>query len=711
MRNSKTQDLHKCISKWLILIITFTVLGLVTARVTLAQSATPTPSAQNNPLAGLNDNPPQQNRSFAENIRLLHSYSFSFLKQMIEVVEKPSYTSFEFLAKILAGLVLLFSFLRLIRENDGASKELYYWGARAAMCLAFLTMGPYLVNTLGSIGISVSKPTQTIKLDTEKTFNQDYERYVVGNFMIDPAQVQELMPERGPVGVLKKGAGIKMSDLEKDIDMSQWDLPYLFMGLNISRGILAFADLFMLLLTAFVAIALRLAAPFVIAVAIDQKLAQRITYPFIWSTVVLTIITPIVVSLIGILVYGGADIAVLAGGRAPAQVDPQTFNLLKYTTDASQYTIILAIATMLIGALSMFSSPYIAYKTSTGQVFEAVSAQAATWMAALVGSGVEFMGLRSGAALQRQAEVTRAEGARESERVRASTDYNTGLLSVQARQIQGTSAAHGAQTSGLGQISGALTNQLMLQQALNKNVKANLENQFTLESKDINTRRGLAVADTQATQRRDLRNINAGTEGDFLALDGRVKTEMGGRLQAQGGARPTAGGVRAGAGSAVTAVASGGATAYGYYEQFEAINKRAGGNADATNSYASNVQDNQTNAATNLTLNRMQYRDNQTEAAESLLQGSNAAARAGAGRTSAGVREGTSTTIQGINEGAVLEREGLRTQLTGRNQAADIGLNANREAARLNELSAIITGVARDMDRRIEEGMRASIRY
>ena len=33
------------------------------------------------------------------------------------------------------------------------------------------------------------------------------------------------------------------------------------------------------------------------------------------------------------------------------------------------------------------------------------------------------------------------------------------------------------------------------------------------------------------------------------------------------------------------------------------------------------------------------------------------------------------------------------------------------EAARLSELSTIITGVTRDIDRRLEEGMRASTRY
>src|SRR5437868_3693010 len=127
MIRRKTEGLRKQTPKCLAVAITLIFLVLAAHEPAHAQEQSPTPvptpSLQNNPAAGITE-PEQQTRSFAENLRRLHVYSFSFLKQMIEVVEKPSYTSFEFLAKVLAGLVLLFSFLRLIRENDGASKEL-----------------------------------------------------------------------------------------------------------------------------------------------------------------------------------------------------------------------------------------------------------------------------------------------------------------------------------------------------------------------------------------------------------------------------------------------------------------------------------------------------------------------------------------------------------------------------------------------------------
>ena len=47
-------------------------------------------------------------------------------------IERPLLKKFELLAMILGSLVLLFSFIRTIRENDGASQELYYlvWPCR-----------------------------------------------------------------------------------------------------------------------------------------------------------------------------------------------------------------------------------------------------------------------------------------------------------------------------------------------------------------------------------------------------------------------------------------------------------------------------------------------------------------------------------------------------------------------------------------------------
>lgn len=58
--------------------------------------------------------------------------------------------------------------------------------------------------------------------------------------------------------------------------------------------LLEFADLFLILLSGFIMVALRLSAPFMIAVAIDQRLAHQISYPFVKGAAIFTLVTPAV---------------------------------------------------------------------------------------------------------------------------------------------------------------------------------------------------------------------------------------------------------------------------------------------------------------------------------------------------------------------------------------------------------------------------------
>jgi hypothetical protein len=72
--------------------------------------------------------------------------------------------------------------------------------------------------------------------------------------------------------------------------------------LGLGEFILEFAQIFLAILSALLAVGLRLFAPFAIAVAIDRNLAQRISYPFAWSAAVFTLITPLVSHILGLAV-------------------------------------------------------------------------------------------------------------------------------------------------------------------------------------------------------------------------------------------------------------------------------------------------------------------------------------------------------------------------------------------------------------------------
>src|SRR5688572_4522951 len=96
------------------------ILFLILTPSTIAQTGgpSPTPSPFTPPSdAGL---PSAQMQKLMDLVRELVPY-------VRRQVERPLMQKFSFLGMILASIILLFSFIRVIRENDGASTELYYW--------------------------------------------------------------------------------------------------------------------------------------------------------------------------------------------------------------------------------------------------------------------------------------------------------------------------------------------------------------------------------------------------------------------------------------------------------------------------------------------------------------------------------------------------------------------------------------------------------
>jgi hypothetical protein len=78
----------------------------------------------------------------------------------------------------LARIILLFSLIRVIRENDGASTELYYWFARAVICMALFAVAPYIVSSLYKIGRTLTIPIEPMIEDKRAAFNDQYYAFV-----------------------------------------------------------------------------------------------------------------------------------------------------------------------------------------------------------------------------------------------------------------------------------------------------------------------------------------------------------------------------------------------------------------------------------------------------------------------------------------------------------------------------------------------------
>src|SRR5215510_7157086 len=154
--------------------------------------------------------------------------------------------------------------------------------------------------------------------------------------------------------------------VNKKFESLSRDMTFLFTLLSFARGILAFGDLWLLSLGGFLMIAVRLAAPVMIALAIDRNLAQKISYPFTWGVVVLTLVWPIVAQLIRALAYMGGNLAMsLDRSDVVYQWNPQTMQEIMTSGAEPYHTVILAVLIMAVAGLSLWASPLIAYRVAS----------------------------------------------------------------------------------------------------------------------------------------------------------------------------------------------------------------------------------------------------------------------------------------------------------------------------------------------------------
>src|SRR5262245_43745243 len=377
----------------------------------------------------------------------------NLIPKLQDAIESPLVSSLENLAFWIAVIVMMLSFARLFRENDGASRDLFWWCFRLAIIFTLFGSGRTIINAASQIGYDIVNVTEFRRIfwNAELEFNTNYEKFTEGMFIVKSVK----NPEEVIGALASENANFR--DITKMLDVSSWNLSNVFIGVTIGRFLLEFAQIFLAILSALLAIGLRLFAPFAIAVAIDRNLAQRISYPFAWSAAVFTLITPLVSHIIGLAVY-------TAGNLAFKIISPE---MGIFTLDANGvitgdparitqavYACVMLIVMMALSALLLLASPYISYKLAFGQVFEAISTTASGWLGAFAATGLEIFGLRYGTALQRQAGEARIEGQYQAEVARALAGRDSGNVLSRAQQILGLHSATANRSQALGAIAG-----------------------------------------------------------------------------------------------------------------------------------------------------------------------------------------------------------------------------------------------------------------
>lgn len=145
------------------------------APLVMAQSPTPSPAPAN-----------VANVVGADALTELVIVAGSLIPRVQEAIESPLVKGLENLAFWLSVIVMMFSFARLFRENDGASKDLFWWCFRLAIVFTLFGTGRTIINTWGQIGYDIVNVTEFRKVfwDAEIEFNSNYDKFTEGMFLV-----------------------------------------------------------------------------------------------------------------------------------------------------------------------------------------------------------------------------------------------------------------------------------------------------------------------------------------------------------------------------------------------------------------------------------------------------------------------------------------------------------------------------------------------
>src|SRR5918911_2762283 len=327
---------------------------------------------------------------------------------------------------------MLTALIKLQAERSGATRDFFAQCGRFIILLPLITLGPWLISYFYTLGGQLVFPLRVPLHAAVQEFDDSYYRFTMGMFTTrDRGGVYTPMPTGvdGIVGVLSDREST-VKTVDQMLDPAQWDMTKLFTCLNISRGILSFGTFVLTVLTGFLMIAFRLAVPWMIAISLDKSLAHEVSYKFARGVIVFTLVFPIVAHILMIIAYkiGTLGMAIY-DGTPMYNVDPQTAQLIARPDVDPNFCFGVAVFMMAVSALCLVASPVLSWKIAFGQTFEGVATVASGWMAAIVGTGINFVSARIGASLNNLAERLHVEAQSDAGRITARADYNATIKS------------------------------------------------------------------------------------------------------------------------------------------------------------------------------------------------------------------------------------------------------------------------------------------
>jgi hypothetical protein len=678
----------------LLLILCFSLFDC--AGIVFAQSAspTPTPSAQ----AAV----PQQQ------VRNLSDIAVRFVPAVKRTVEGAMLKRYTFLAMVFAQLIMLAAFLKLQADKPGATRDFFAQCGRSIIILPLIILGPWLISYLYTLGGQLVFPLRVPLRSAVREFDDSYYRFTMGMFTAtDRGGVYQPMPTgtAGIVGVLTDREST-VKTVDQMLDPAQWDMTKLFTCLNIVRGILSFGEFVLVVLTGFLMIAFRLAVPWMIAMSIDKSLAHEVSYKFARGVVVFTLVFPIVAHILMIIAYkiGTLGLAIY-DGTPMYDVDPQTAQLIARPDVDPTFCFGVAVFMMAVASLCFIAAPVLSWKIAFGQTFEGVATVASGWMAAIVGSGINFVSARIGSALNNAAE-----------RLQVETSASAGLTTARADYNATTRINAAGLHNQLGQVSASRAGTIMSNNAAAAREQANLLSVYRNGMTSVSISRDAQIGTDgqigtieaeRALSTRGAQNATAREQAQVLLNQQTARNtndqqwwSWGTQTLGEAGGVVGAGAKGAGPGASVGRAAS----RPGEIMTDQAnIDTQARGGIGIPSQYLSRTaESNRTYAE-----DRTEIEQTRATALEGALteqyRGQSGAVSAWQQRVNEAANTQAGIAAQAANESTSMLNEAARTRLAGTESAIGQVRASGLQAAEYHRMAQIISQVTHDMTRRIEE--------
>ncbi|MCP9495678.1 MAG: hypothetical protein MSG64_14625 [Pyrinomonadaceae bacterium MAG19_C2-C3] len=359
--------------------------------------------------------------------------SADFLRDTKNIIEGLLLKRFVWLAAVVAQLVMAASFLKLMSEKMGLTKDFLGWVARCLVFLPLILVGPYMVTYLCKLGQVITTPMRQPVVQVREAFEVRYTHFVNHRVTARDALFNTpyslATPDNGLptiIGVLNsEGIGGTVQSIERVSSDMQGDMKFWVGLFTIARALMKFADFFLVIIGGLLVIAFRLAIPWMICVAVDRSLANEITYRFFRGLIVFTLVFPVVLSITRIIAYSFGMLGLanyeyssfsVVPGSLRIEVNPALDPITALATGAFM---------MLVATLMLVASPVISWRIAFGETFQGVATAASGWIAAVSGTGLTLVSSKLSAALNNSAERLQvdATAAASQNNVRAETEY------------------------------------------------------------------------------------------------------------------------------------------------------------------------------------------------------------------------------------------------------------------------------------------------